>query len=146
MLNEWAGQGRIVPTTTLVEEATGRRLMAANVPGLALMNPPGPGTTSGGPFAPSNASYGSGPFGRAQDGSYEANTSFMLSGISVVLCACLPCIGFVPAGIAVFYGVTASRKGARLGSSAVAVAILALVIQLAGSILGPLLLRGLVGG
>jgi|GEM_PF-599512 len=49
-LNQWVGEGRIMPGTELEDEATGSRLSAASVPGLNLGGPAP--STSGAPAAP----------------------------------------------------------------------------------------------
>ena len=150
LLNQWAAQGRIVPSTTLVEENTGRHISAASVPGLILLGTTGPGVpgapAAGGPFGPINSPGGAGPFGRATDGSWEANTSFMLSGVSAVLCFCIPCLGLVPAFAAAFYGFGSLQKGYRLGSSAIAVAVLAIILQIAAAVGGLAIIKGFAGG
>lgn len=150
LLNEWSRQGRISPATVLIDETTGRQLVASQVPGLALLHPgapQGPGPVVGGPFgAPPGPAYGSGPFGRATDGSWEVNTSFVCSAASVALCCLIPGIGVFPALAAAYYASVASRKGSRMGSTAMFTAAVAILLQLATIIFGVSLLRGMGGG
>lgn len=149
LLNEWSAQGRIAPNTVLVEEASGAQMMAHQVPGLNLpthMPPPGGGF---GPISGGAAAYGN-PFGSqpnaAFDGSAEASKSLWMSGISLVLCAIIPCIGIIPAIMAIGYASSASRKCAPNGSTAMVLAIGALALQILQTLIGFSVIRMLSGG
>ncbi len=144
LLNQWADQGRIVPSTMLVEESTGRQILASSVQGLILLAPRG--SSSGSPFGPSAMSYGASPYGGAAPGVAEAKMSMTLSAVSLALCSCIPLLGFVPAVIALFYASAAIKRGARNGSGAMMVSILAIGLQILMTILQAGFVRMLGGG
>lgn len=137
-LNEWAAQGRIISSTILVEEVSGRQIPAHQIPGLQLLDV---GGATGGAFSPGGSSRVGGPFGQTNfnqvvDGSYEANISLWLSAGSLVSCLCIPGIGIIVAAAAVFYAVAATRKGGSKGSTAMVVAVIASGLQILMIILG----------
>ena len=127
LLNVWASQGRIVPTTVLVDESSGIQIVAANLPGLQMMSPQA--VPGGGPFNPAGATYAGGRAGTFYDGSIYANKSLMYSGISAALCACVPLVGIIPAVVAFFYGMAAKRMGSRQGGNAVFLSIVMMILQ-----------------
>lgn len=148
LLNEWAAQGRIAPNTVLIDESTGVQLVATQLQGLALpMHPPGFAAPMGSQAAypPGSTPFGSAP-GRAIDGSWEATTSMWLSGVSLLLCLCIPLLGIFPAIAGIVYAKGALRKGAATGSTAMVLAIGALGAQILAIIIGASMLGMFRGG
>jgi hypothetical protein len=154
-LNQWAVQGRIAPNTTLVEEFTNVRHRAIDLPGLHIAVMPGmpaqglPTQNPGAYGAPGQGAYGqmlpgaspvqpqyqptnTGPFnnpiGTLNSGQNEANISFGLSILTLILCAVIPCLGLLSGIPAIFYAGKAMKQGSPSGGSAMSFAVLVTAI------------------
>lgn len=108
LLNQWAAEGRILPTTMLEQEGSQMRLPASSVPGLALGGqnpyatpPPGPqagpyGGPHGGPNAYSG--YYRAPDAMGDMGHNDLVVAWVGSSVGLALCfgsSCCPPFGFL---------------------------------------------------
>lgn len=169
-LNQWVRDGRILPSTQILVENTGKVIPAQMVPGINLdlapgigLNPAGPGRVDpnmpkGFPGAQAGQPYanyprgGSGAFGGVGDamaGAAEFNRSLTASGLSLVCCFFLPFLG-IPLSIA---GIYYARRAQLLGHPGPQVAMIAAIICLCVSCVFSLMaiasigiLQGLRGG
>jgi hypothetical protein len=101
-LQEWVGQGRIQPDTVLIEEGTGRRIIASAVPGLIATQIP--------PSQPQANSYQQ-PYNEYSGQGYSRPTQSLdtnpaLIKAIIVLCCCCQPLGIV----AVVYAAMASSS------------------------------------
>ena len=127
-LNQWVRDGRIVPATQILVEATQKVIPATMVPGLNLEQAPGYGLPPGqvqapigfpgaqsGPYAPANVPYPrSGAFSSPASlipGGSEYNRSLTFSGIGLVACICFPPIGAILCGAGIYFARAAQING-----------------------------------
>ncbi len=108
MLAQWAAEGRLIPTTVLIDEATGAQFYAQDVPGLIfpgapqVSSVPGVGTPLGGystPVSqPTYAPYGQQtPFSGAPRAAKTSavTTSYVVSGVGLFLICCFTPLGLL---------------------------------------------------
>jgi hypothetical protein len=121
-LATWVTEGRILPTTKLEEEGSGAKMAASGVSGLSFSPPPpGPSSAKGpamsaSPNNPYSASYAQNSQAPSEEGKTEVIFSWVLGGLSFVLC-CVG-LGWILAGIGAFLGYRAKEKGHRSGQAA----------------------------
>lgn len=145
VLNQWAAEGRILSETILEEVATGRRAVAAAIPGLAV-----PAVTvaepNQSPFAPPSAyqpaqtyvGYQRGNPPSTDTGQGDLTLSWIFGSLGLVFCIsgglCSICalvsIGFPIAGI--IFANRAAAKGNPGARAARTFSIVGLVIQAIG--------------
>ena len=113
-LNQWAQQGRVLPTSMLEDSATGQQIVANQLPG--LMFPPPSGPAMGGPVG---YPRGGAPY---DDGSGDITKVWIFSALSLLCC---PIVFGI---LAIVYASNAQKKGNPQGSTAMIVAIVALVL------------------
>ena len=124
ILNQWAQQGRVLPSTILEDASTGARVPASQVPGMIFAAEP----NSGGFSAPPNyQQYPRQGYGIADngDGDYQKALVFGIIG--------LLCCPVVFSSIGIYYASLAQRKGHPRGQSIMIFCIATLVI---GFVLG----------
>ncbi len=127
MLNQWAQQGRVQPTTVLEDASTGARFAASQVPGMMFAPEP----INGGYSAPpSYQQYPRQGYGVADngDGDYQKALIFGIIGF-----LCCPVIF---SSIGIYFGSLAQRKGHPKGQAIMTFCIISLVV---GIILGAVL-------
>lgn len=145
-LNQWVRDGRIMPSTQILVEATGKVISAQMVPGLKLdmapglgLNPAGPlnsdpnrpmGFPGSSPQAPMTgyprASGAFGGVGDAIPGAMEFNRSITATGLSLVCCFTVSPLG-IPLAIA---GIYFARRAQMMGHPGPQVAFIAAIISL----------------
>jgi len=162
-LNQWAGEGRLIPDTTLVDEATGAQMFARDVPGLFFpvnLGAPGgfdpnaptvmPGPTAGtplgsygSPYTPSGMQgsnyYRPTPLSSPGGGTAPAITASYtasLVGLGLLCCFQIGAFGTILAGI-VAIALGASARGIDPGRSRGAI-----WLGIGVTVLGVLLLIG----
>jgi hypothetical protein len=127
-LNQWAQQGRVLPTTLLEDATTGVRLPANQVQGMIF----GLDQQMGGYSAPpiGYQQYPRTGYGVADngDGDYQKALIFGIIG--------LLCCPIVFSSIGIYFGSLAQRKGHPKGQSIMTFCIISLVV---GIILGAIL-------
>jgi hypothetical protein len=155
-LNQWIQEGRLLPTTLLEEEGSGARIAAQAVQGLnfpAAAAAPGPQTGPGaapgagpGGYVPPMSAPTAGPYASYQrpieqpggDGQTEMIISWVLGGLSLVLCCCWGWILAIPGA---WLGSRANSKGNRAGQAAMIFNIVILVIGIVWIILAQTVMR-----
>lgn len=148
ILNQWAGEGRILPDTTIEDASTGHRFMASALAGLQL-----PGTTfaqpMSQPFPPPGsmnqptqyAAYQRGPAYAGDYGQNELTYAWVLGATGLVLtfaCGCSgPCvlIALVFPILGIIYANKAATKGNPNAAGARILSYVAIAIQAVGLIL-----------
>ena len=123
VLNQWAQQGRVTPTTVLEDSATGARFAASQVPGMTFA----PAQSNDFNQPPNYQQYPRQGYGILDngDGDYQKALIFGIIGF-----LCCP-IFISPIGI--YYASLAQRKGHPRGQSIMIFCIASLVI---GMVLG----------
>lgn len=120
-LRQWATEGRLVPTTEVIEIATQRRMPASYVPGLFQNHPDNDNRWARPPQSPYPRSYASYNPTQASADLTTGWVFFALGAAGCVTCACLSLI-FFPLAIA-----QANRPEVRLSQTAAALRILSIV-------------------
>ncbi|MBS1716919.1 MAG: hypothetical protein JSS72_04210 [Armatimonadetes bacterium] len=142
-LDKWVAEGRIVPTTILVDAATGQQVRAMDVPMLQMtfaQNPQMPGSQfPAGHNVPSAFNqyprgYGQNPYPAPGYGSGEYTASLVLSGFSMICCG--GGIGMVTSILALVLAVMAKQKGHPNARTAMFVAFFALGLVVLMKIIG----------
>ena len=116
MLNVWAAEGRVTPSTMLEEEGTGRRVLASQLPGLATR--PVPGATD--PYAHPMYQASLFPAGSTSTAPRDLQVAWALGWISLagglgVLCLSLGSAGGAVAGA---FGIVLANKAMLAGLTA----------------------------
>ncbi|MGV3618610.1 MAG: hypothetical protein ACO1SV_25080 [Fimbriimonas sp.] len=141
-LNQWIAENRLLPTQMLEEEASGARFAARSVPGLNFP-PPADATPPGGPYG---AAPGAGP-GQPQagyyrppggttysapgdDGSRDITPAWILFGVGIFSCCCIPWVGFLVPAAGVYFANRARQKGHPQGTTVFILNLIILVIAL----------------
>jgi len=122
LLQHWAQEGRVQPSTTIRDAATGRQMVASNVPGLfaphgsPTYGSPGAATPySSSPYQPSGAApaYYPRPYA-GDDGSRDAIAAWVLGILSIILVpVCCALVGLPLGIIGVFFARRAQSKGSN---------------------------------
>lgn len=125
-LNQWAQQGRVLPTTVLEDASTGARFAASQVPGMIFSAPP----TSDFGQPSSYQQYPRTGYGVTDngDGDYQKALIFGIIG--------LLCCPVVFSSIGIYFASLAQRKGHPKAQSIMTFCIISLV---AGLVLGAIL-------
>ncbi len=125
-LNQWAQQGRVLPTTVLEDAATGARFAASQVPGMVFA--PAPGSDYAQP--PTYQQYPRTGYGVSDsgDGDYQKALIFGILG--------LLCCPLIFSSIGIYYASLAQRKGHPKSQTIMTFCIASLVI---GFVLGAIL-------
>ena len=125
-LNQWAQQGRVLPTTVLEDAATGARFAASQVPGMVFA--PAPGSDYAQP--PTYQQYPRAGYGVSDsgDGDYQKALIFGILG--------LLCCPLIFSSIGIYYASLAQRKGHPKSQTIMTFCIASLVI---GFVLGAIL-------
>lgn len=140
-LQQWIAEGRLLPTSHL-ESADGMsRYMASQLPGLRFDNP---GYPQGGviqtPYSPPiSPGFGGNPtgfrFGMGASpmvgGSKDATYAMWLATAVILLCACIPAVGFFMSVAALVLAYRAQRSGDYRARNAIALSWFALLLSLA---------------
>ncbi len=99
-LKQWATEGRVFPTSQIINHVTNQRLMASQMPEL--------GITASNPYAsapPPAATYPRTTFGTSQQS--ELSHILVRAGIAVVLSILFYAAGMITATYTLFYGIRA---------------------------------------
>jgi hypothetical protein len=116
-LNNWAQEGRVLPTSMLEDASTGARVPATSVAGIVFpMAAP-----SGQNFQQPNYQYAPGPM-MGDDGSKEITKVWIFGGIGFICC---PIIFSV---MAIVFALNAQKKGHPQAQTALIFAIVSLVV------------------
>ena len=126
-LNQWANEGRILPHTQLEEGGTMRRLMASQVPGLAIPNQ----NAYQSPYQRSPSDY---PRIVDSKGDKYANTAQALGICGLCICPIFSLIG-------ILYGVMALQHGSMKAKTALIICVASILVY----VLGYALLMGFAG-
>jgi hypothetical protein len=126
VLNQWAQQGRVTPTTVLEDAATGARFAASQVQGMVFA--PAPGSDYAQP--PTYQQYPRTGYGVSDsgDGDYQKALIFGILG--------LLCCPLIFSSIGIYYASLAQRKGHPKSQTIMTFCIASLVI---GFVLGAIL-------
>jgi len=79
-LNQWASEGRVLPTTMLEDSVTGARGVAQGIPGLSFLPPPAVSNLSG-PFPSGTPRV---PYVRTGDGSRQVTQAWIFGSLCLV--------------------------------------------------------------
>ena len=125
-LNQWAQQGRVLPTTVLEDVTTGARLPASQVPGMMFA----PASTGDYAQPPAYQQYPRTGYGLTDngDGDYQKALIFGILG--------LLCCPLIFSSIGIYYASLAQRKGHPKSQTIMTFCIASLVI---GFVLGAIL-------
>ncbi|MBI1757380.1 MAG: hypothetical protein HYR64_09775 [Fimbriimonas ginsengisoli] len=152
LLNLWVREGRIVPTTMLVSEATGQQISASQVPGLALHVAPGvtghrPGALAQyGPPSGQMIQPGAFPQPGMMPGGSDITYSYWCSAISLLACLCLPLFGLIPAIAAYVFAHKAGVQGHPSAGTAKTFAVVGVVLNVLSAFAAAGLMKSLIGG
>jgi hypothetical protein len=129
MLNQWAQQGRVLPTTVVEDSSTGARFAASQVPGI-MFAPVSVGQDSYSAQPPGYQQYPRTGYGVMDngDGDYQKALIFGILG--------LLCCPLIFSSIGIYFASLAQRKGHPKGQSIMTFCIASLVI---GFVLGAVL-------
>ena len=116
MLNQWAQEGRLVPTSMVEDAVTGLQMPVTQVPGIMFPPPPSPSGTYQPPYS---------SMGAYDNGSGDITKVWIFSAISLV-----PCCPILFGILAIISASNAQKKGHPQGNTAMIVAIVALVLGL----------------
>jgi hypothetical protein len=125
-LNQWAQQGRVLPTTVLEDASTGARFAASQVPGMTFA--PAPANDFAQP--PSYQQYPRMGYGVSDNGDSDYQKA-LIFGILGLLCCPL-----IFSSIGIYFASLAQRKGHPKGQTIMTFCIASLVI---GFVLGAIL-------
>jgi hypothetical protein len=125
-LNQWAQQGRVLPTTVLEDASTGARFAASQVPGMTFA----PAPTNDFAQPPSYQQYPRMGYGVSDNGDSDYQKA-LIFGILGLLCCPL-----IFSSIGIYFASLAQRKGHPKGQTIMTFCIASLVI---GFVLGAIL-------
>jgi hypothetical protein len=129
-LQQWAQQGRILPTSTLIEQATGKEMLAAELPGLFAQEPP-----AGGWAEPPQQS----PYPRQTAPQYgnppELGTGWTYFGIGAFGCLCCALLSWIFFPLAIVNANKVLARGDGRGQTLKVLSIVFLILSVVAVVL-----------